>query len=140
MPGHRSETPTTTVERLGIKPGLRVWVGGHQSQAKAEIEPHLAGTIRPPEGPLDLAFVTPQSVDEAVYFAGKLLRRLQSNGTLWVIHPNNRSPHAAQFRGQIDDLVVSLFERGFTQAGTMPVGHDFSALAFRQENPETEAS
>ncbi len=131
MPGHRMDAPTTTVERLGIKPGVRIWMGGHNVAAKAEIEPHLTGTERPPEGPIDLAFIAPQTCDEAVYFAGKLRRRLSATGVIWVLHPNSRSPHRDTFTGNLDDIAVGLFELGFMEVGAAPIGNDFTALGFR---------
>jgi hypothetical protein len=131
------DTPTTVVKRLGIKPGMRVWVGGHNTAARTEIESHLVGTDRPPEGPIDLGFITPQSGDEAVYFAGKLRRRLVGPGVLWIVHPNHRSPHRDTFTGNLDDLAVGLFELGFAQVGAAPVGNDFTSLGFRRDDALT---
>lgn len=131
MPGQRMDTPTSTVERWGVGPGKRVWVGGHNTHAKAEIEQYLAGTLRPPEGPIDLAFIAPQSTDEAVYFAGKLRRRVVSDGAVWIVHPNARSPRSGEFTGNLDDLAVGMFELGFTQAGDAPLGNDYTSLGFR---------
>jgi len=77
---------TDAARKWGIESGLRVWVGGHNVEARREIERHLDGTLRPPTGAIDKAFITPQSVDEAVHFARKLMTRLVPDGTIWVVY------------------------------------------------------
>ncbi len=131
MAGQRSETPATITEAWGIAPGKRVWVGGHNVEARREIETYLTGTDRPPTGPLDLGFIAPTTGDEAVYFAGKLRLRIVPTGLLWVVYPIPNSPRADEFSGDIDDVVIGLFELGFTESGRAQVGNNYTSTGFR---------
>ena len=131
MAGRRTDQPTTAREVWGPATGKRVWVGGHSTVAKREIEPLLDGASRPAEGPLDAGFVTPQSVDEAVYFASKLRSRVSPAGVIWIIHPTPQSVHRAAFSGNPEDLAVELFSRGFTEVGHATITNDFASVGFR---------
>jgi len=131
MAGQRTENPTTTAEDWGVGPGKRVWVGGHNVEARREIERYLEGTDRPPTGPLDLGFLAPQTADEAVYFAGKLRTRIVPIGLLWIVYPIPHSPRADEFSGDIDDVVIGLFELGFTESGRAQVGNNYTSTGFR---------
>ena len=53
-------------EQLGMQAEMRVWIGGHQIEAKRIIEPYLTNATRPPTGEIDIAFITPESLDEAL--------------------------------------------------------------------------
>jgi hypothetical protein len=77
---------TNTELQLRVEPGMRVWVGGHNLEARREIERLLVGTVRPPTGSIDKAFIAPLTVDEAVHFARKLLTRLVSDGLIAVVY------------------------------------------------------
>ena len=131
MAGQRTENPTTTAEDWGVGPGKRVWVGGHNVEARREIESFLEGTERPPTGALDLGFIAPQTADEAVYFAGKLRHRIVPTGLVWVVYPNTSSPREDEFSGNLNDMVIGLFERGFTEAGRAQVGDNYTSTGFR---------
>ena len=131
MPGHRTENPTTTGEEWGVGPGKRVWVGGHNVEARREIESFLEGTERPPTGPIDLGFIAPQTADEAVYLAAKLRHRVVPTGLLWVVYPVPSSPREAEFSGDIDDVVIGLFELGLTEIGRAQVGGNYTSTGFR---------
>jgi len=72
---------------LGIGPGMRVWVGGHNLDAKRAAAPLLADANRPSEGPLDVAIVCPSAPDEAVYFCRKVLPRMSRGSSLYVVVP-----------------------------------------------------
>lgn len=65
--------------------GRRIWIGGNGVEARRALEKRLAGATRPPIGRLDVAFITPLSADEAVYFSNKLHDRLLDTGELWVV-------------------------------------------------------
>ena len=84
----RGETESVR-SALGIQPGVRVWVGGHNLSAKRLLEPLLVETTRPPTGPVDIAFIAPESADEAAYFLGKIEARLDQTGAVWIILPPN---------------------------------------------------
>jgi len=70
---------------LGIRPRLRVWVAGHDIDAKRALAPLLSDVMRPAEGPVELAFICPETLDEATYFKNKVLPRLVSGGTAWFV-------------------------------------------------------
>jgi len=72
---------------LGIGPGMRIWVGGHNLDAKRAVAPFLVGVARPVEGPLDVAVVCPSAPDEAAYFCSKVRSRLAAGSRLYVLVP-----------------------------------------------------
>ncbi len=80
-------------KQLGLRPGVRVWVGGHDMAAKRAVAPFLSEASRPPTGPLDAAFIAAGSPEEADYFLHKLARRLPPGATAWIIARTN--VHAA---------------------------------------------
>lgn len=88
--------------------GARIWLGGHNQTTKAILESMLPGTHRPPTGPLDVAYIVPRSIDEAVYFAGKVSTRLVRGGEIWVIVPGctseDESPPADMLLVQAETL------------------------------------
>jgi hypothetical protein len=122
----------------GIRPGARVWVGGHNLAAKQEIERHLTGTDRPSTGPLDIALIAPLTSDEALYFAGKLRSRLTAAGGVWIIYPNARAAGGEAFARQLDEMVIGMFERGFGEAGRGAVSEHFSTLGFRPDSDSSQ--
>ena len=131
MPRYQSDAPTTVVETWGLRPGWRVWVGGHNVEAKQEIERHLAGVEHPPTGPIDLGLIAPQTADEALYFAGKLCHRLAAGGIVWIAYPNPRFAGNAGLASQFDELTVGMFERGFGEAGGGALNDQYSMIGFR---------
>jgi hypothetical protein len=62
-----------------------VWVGGRDLVARRAVESCLPPVQRPPTGPLDAAFITPASLDEALYFAGKVAERMRPTGSVWIV-------------------------------------------------------
>lgn len=90
MTGHHRSAVST---RLGLRPGLRVWVGGHHLEAKRAITNFLADTIRPTTGPLDAAFIAADTADEADYFVQKLKPRLTESATVWIVSADASVPH-----------------------------------------------
>jgi hypothetical protein len=131
MAGQRTENPATTAEEWGVGPGKRVWVGGHNVEARREIELSLEGTERPPTGPIDLGFIAPQTADEAVYFTGKLRHRIVPTGLVWVVYPIPLSPRGGEFSEDLDDVVIGLFELGLTESGRAQVGNNYTSTGFR---------
>ncbi len=67
-----------------IRPGQRVWVGGHDEPIRRQVNDALGMVARPPTGPLDVAFVTPATQEECAYFLLKALARLSPAGRVWV--------------------------------------------------------
>ena len=135
MAGRRTDDTAVLGVTWTLDASSRVWVGGHNLNARTELERHLLEVSRPPEGPLDVAFITPNAPDEAVYFAGKLRTRLALGASLWVVLPLSHAPHAAEFNGSRDDLIVGMFERGFAEAGTATIGDGYTAIGFRPDDP-----
>ncbi len=72
-------------EKLGVRPGLRVWLGGQDVATRRIVEQAVKGTIRPPTGSIDLAVICPVSLDEALYFAKKLQPRLVPSASCRVV-------------------------------------------------------
>ena len=122
----------------GLSVGSRVWVGGHNTAAKRVIHTLLVGMVRPPTGLIDAGFITPSSVDEALYFAEKLRPRLRLGGVVWITYPPARSPRHAEFDGTEQDLVTALLELGFIGNGTAGPGDDYSSLAFRPPSDSSQ--
>ncbi len=132
MPGQRDEIPISTLEAWGLSPGKRIWVGGNNANAHHEVEALLAHEVeRPPAGPIDLAIVTSPSTEEALYFARKLRSRLGSDAPLWIVFPKYGTSHEHEFTGNLDELVIALFELGFAQVARAPVGEDYTSIGFR---------
>lgn len=110
----------TIAERLGTVSGARVWVGGHAARPKRELNKHLDGTLRPPTGPIDVGLITPQTVEEAAYFARKLLRRLEPGALLWVVFPAVES----------EELSGAVCEIGFIRRESLEISPKDTAYAF----------
>jgi len=107
---------------LNIRPGCRVWVGGHNPGAKRLVMGLLAEARRPPDGPLDLGFVAPRNVDEGVYFARKILPRIVASGAVWIVCPEPVSPRSSEFSGTHRRLGERLFDIGLVE--TKAVRHE----------------
>ncbi len=132
--------------RWGIEPGMRVWVGGHDIEARREIERHLDGTPRPPTGSIDKAFIAPQSVDEAVHFARKLLTRLVPDGSIWVVYarkllevsePGHVDPSKASFVSECPSSTITpgelhkaMQDLDLTPSEPCDLGDTFSAIIY----------
>lgn len=123
--------PNTTEARWGLKPGTRVWVGGHNTNARREVEEYLEDMIRPPSGAIDLAFITPQSVGEGVYFARKLCSRIECNGVVWVVIPDEASPRRTEFSGTIREIVSGMALAGYSEKGAAALGGNYTSLSFK---------
>lgn len=102
-------------EVLGLRAGLRIWVGGNNVGIRREMETHLSETTRPPTGLLDAAFITPATSEEAVYFARKLKPRLSGDASLWVVVPSANHTAAQSVADPIGELVSRVTGAGFTR-------------------------
>lgn len=127
------------IDLWGIRPGLRVWVGGHNVDARRAIEAHLAGAIRPPAGPIELGLIAPLSIDEALYFADKLRSRLAPKGGVWIVYADASSPHQAQ--GAVDPrtLRTRMLEQGYADIGSSKLDDTLRTTGF-ELNPHATAS
>lgn len=112
------------VESLGLRPDLRIWVGGNNTDARREIETYLLETARPPTGPLDAAFITPDTSEEAVYFAAKLRPRLTPNAHVCVVVSDTDITPPEGTTDAMAGLVSQFSDAGFTLTTelTFPAG------------------
>ena len=131
MSDGKINSQASTILPWNLEPGARVWLGGHNLHARRKVEKYLAGTVRPPTGPIDAALIAPKTVDEALYFACKLRDRVVAKGILWIIIPNPGSTKVDAFTGAGETLVEAMLVLGFADAGSVPVGAEHSAYGFR---------
>lgn len=110
---------------LGIRAGLRTWIGGRHRQARAALEPLLVDGLRPPDGAIDLLIVCPTTLDEARYFIAKHLPRLTEDGVLWVLADLPRCDEGAD-----DVLGNALCEEGLVEGGGVEVAAGHLARKF----------
>jgi hypothetical protein len=108
---------------LGSMAGRRVWIGGNNRDARRSVEKRMADfdVHRSPTGPLDLAIITPGSVDEAVYFLEKLRERLTDKSRVWVVHESFGDSSS-------DDWVRAAQRAGFQDGATNKLDNRWSAL------------
>lgn len=130
MAGQRTDDPIASMQAWGVPDGGRVWVGGHNQGARRAVEALLVNVTHPPEGPLDRAFITPQTVDEATYFAGKIRVRLVPDGVIWIVVPQRFGAVDAGFSGTRDELQMAMFERGFLDRRGAIIDETFRSIGF----------
>jgi len=131
MPPPGDDRTKGVSERWGLAPGMRAWLGGHNTEMKREVETRLGGTHRPPTGLIDLAFITPKSAEEAAYFAAKIRPRLASGGAIWTVYPSASSPERGAFEVSTADLVRAMAKRDLVDRGTVRVSENSSSTCFR---------
>ena len=116
-------------DRLPVRAGDRIWLGGHNADAKRHIAGHLAGTIRPADGPLDAAIITPLSPDEAAYFAAKLRSRLAPSARVFVVVAE--APRSeCDVSGSSGALAEAMRPLALDQRRTLAIGGGSVALIF----------
>ena len=130
MPQDSSFTPRPVGEALGVRSGQRLWVGGHNLAAKREIEKYLADTVRPATGPVDMAFIMPEVIDEAVYFASKIRARLSPEGSLCVVVQEGDRAEATRKFLSSEELISRLETAGFSKTEVVPLGGSFRVIRF----------
>jgi hypothetical protein len=86
---HPETAARETAKALGLCPAVRVWLAGHNGEAKRLVQRYFLHASRPVVGQVDVAFITPQTPEEWVYFATKILKRLANQGSVWLILPWN---------------------------------------------------
>lgn len=128
MPPIPQRDPPTTHELLNITTDTRVWVAGHDADAKRSIERLVTDTARPTTGSIDVAVITPLTLEEAIYFAGKIKRRLSSDGCVWVVRTiSEGSAHFEQ-----NDLIRAMAAIGLVECGFVESNPQFRVIRFRQ--------
>ncbi len=122
----------------GLGPGKRVWVGGHFAAGKRAVEASVVGSERPPTGAVDAAFVVPLTVDEALYFAGKIGPRLASGGRIWLV---SAGPQPASNREGVEcfqGFREHMARAGFLACGHIAIDDAFVAAGFRKRPPASD--
>ncbi len=122
-------------ESLGLRTGLRIWVGGNNTDSRREIEHYLSEATRPPTGTLDAAFITPVTSEEAAYFAAKLKPRLTPNASVWVVVPRTDSSARESASDPMSELVSQVTGAGFTLAREMSFRAGFRGIVFSVAGP-----
>ena len=130
MSDGKINSQASTILLWNLEPGARVWLGGHNLHARRKVDKYLAGTVRPPTGPIDTALIAPKTLDEALYFACKLRDRVVAKGIFWIIIPNPGSTKDDALTSVGDTLVEAMLVLGFADAGSLPVGAEHSANGF----------
>ncbi len=114
---------------------MRVWLGGHLLEAKRVIESSLSQTSRPATGPIDVAIITPDTTDEAGYFADKLRPRLVPGATLWVLFPANLPENESP-----QNFIRVMDRSGFVEKGKVSIRESYIAFGFILKPSETKSS
>lgn len=102
-------------------------------EARRIIEPQLVDCIRPPTGPLDAAFICPLTIDEAVYFAQKLMPRLVSAGRITVLTRQEDGQESLLDGIVVDVMTQQFFEIGFELVKSVPASDSLQAVCFTQD-------
>ena len=89
---------------------------------------------RPPTGSLDGAIITPQAIDEAEYFAQKVLPRLIDGGAIWiVIDDQAAAPPPSADRN--DEFTGRMAKLGLERATVVKFGGPYECAAFIRTTP-----
>jgi hypothetical protein len=90
-PANHPETAAQVAAKaLGVRPTTRAWLVGHNKEAKRVVQGYLFQASRSMVGRVELAFITPQTPEEWAYFAAKIIKRLDNQGRIWLILPQNQ--------------------------------------------------
>jgi hypothetical protein len=130
---HSNERPIPLAKQWGVTAATRIWIGGHDLDARREVSIRLVGAARPATGPIDLAFITPLTVDEALYFAEKLRPRLTPGGAVWIVHGETDDSEQDATHLTAAQLAVAAAARGWTAAREVPISERSSSTRFEPE-------
>lgn len=118
------------LDLLGIQDTSRVWVGGLGKAAKRWVILQLKDVHRPAEGHIDVAILTPESSDEAEYFADKIKGRLSDHAIVWVVLNSQQPDPSAVDHQSLPVFVSALSAKGYQVEGTITLGENFTAHRF----------
>jgi len=111
----------------GLHPEAGIWLGGHAGDSKRRLHLLLVDHPRPPLGPINAGFVTPESVDEAIHFAQKLSKRLGPGKRLWILIPRrHQTDESATWR----DLDHRMFDQGFTRIASVDIDELYQTIGY----------
>ena len=117
---------------LGIRPGLRAWIGGHQREARAAVERVLRDALRPNAGAIDLLVVSPQTVEEARYFIAKHLPKLTEDGRLWI------ATDVSSGLGSTDAFPGTVNEAALIPGGEVELPAGYRVFQFRRAPAQSQ--
>lgn len=140
MPIPTPEDISLAAREWGISPGKRIWVAGHCRRARRVIYAALRHATRPPRGPIDVGFVAPLSVDECLYFAGKIRPRLMRGGRIWVVYVRADPTSIGEFDGSTEELQLALATLGFCDRVEVELENHYKSVGFRFDPAESTDS
>ena len=103
----------------------RSWVCGNCMEAKRAIAPCLSPSSRPAQGPIDVAIITPESTEEALYFVNKLRTRLDQEAIAWVV----LSGKIEQFESK-QQFSLAMEQSGWVEINKISVNDSFFAVGY----------
>lgn len=122
---------------FGISDDARIWVGGNNSDVRQAIHRAINRKTVSSGQPLDVAILTPQTPDEAEYFAAKVVNRLPRAGRIWIALPcttpqdssvDSRDDRAIPLAPE--SYVASMRSVGLAPAGQVRVSDKVISYAF----------
>ncbi len=113
--------------RWNLQSGANIWLGGHATEGKRLLHQQLIDMPRPPIGPIDAAFITPESMDEAIHFSQKLSTRLGPGKRLWILTPTQLANEQPSTWLGLDER---MFDLGFTKVATEDVEQQYQILGY----------
>lgn len=122
---------------FGIADHARIWVGGNNREVRQAIHRAINRKTVSSGEPVDVAVFTPQTPDEAAYFAAKVIDRLPETGRIWIALPI-ATPRDSSLTTR-DDGAISLASEpyiaamrslGFLPSDEVRVSDEVKAYAF----------
>jgi hypothetical protein len=118
----------------GLAPDARVWLGGHRRAGKRVLAELLRDSPRSADGAVDAAFVVPETLDEWVYFAAKVGRRLAPGGMCWLVLPcPGASLAGATVQAGVEPFLGAATSLGYRRVAEVPLGDAWLSVGFRRE-------
>lgn len=136
MPSQGAGGSSELCEFDGLPAHTRVWIGGHDLEGKRIAHRRSSAAQRPATGPIDLAVITPRSVDEAVYFADKLRDRLAPGAAIWILR-RERSAESEHATGEtLRSLSAALTKLGLMETGVSSIEEEYEIVRFTSARRE----
>ena len=101
------------------------------AELEAFLETHFHELREIVGGLATLGELTPQSADEAAYFAAKVQPRLSPGGAIWTVYPSETSPDRVAFDVSMADLVHAMAKWNLVDRGTVQVSESSTSTCFR---------
>jgi len=131
---------------FGIAKYARIWVGGGDSKVRQAIHRGIKRKTVSSSEPIDVAILTPQTPDEAAYFAAKVVNRLSDAGRIWIALPSTTPQGLSVHTGNDgaillapEPYVAAMRSVGFTPSDRVRVADEVRAYAF-DRSPDAGSS